>query len=305
MTQESGTRSRPNYLPYVLIVVGVLVLVGNLTGGFGSVFRLALAVLNLWPIVLIAVGVDLITGGAYRPIVAAAAVVLGLLLLFAPFDLGGRMGGAGVAHDVAVPFDGATSAEVSIDLGVASLLLGSSPSTTMVVSGTVTPSRSERFEQSSRLRGQTLVVDLKSARARGLFGFGGVGDVGRGGWDLALTQHLPMALDVDTGVGESNLDLRALRLTAFDLDAGVGSVTVTLPAGTYRASIDGGVGNVTLRLPEGTPARVTVDTGLGTVATDSGYQRSGDVYTTASYAGSGLEVIVSAGVGQVRLETVR
>src|SRR5690606_28042531 len=201
--------------------------------------------------------------------------------------------------------DGASRAEVSIDLGVARLSLNSSPGTSDVVSGTVTPARGERFEQSATRNGQVLAVDLRSRTTRGWFGFGMGGTFGESVWDLTLSQRVPIDLDVDTGVGESYLDLSDVQLTDFDLDAGVGSVVLVLPDGDYRARIDGGVGTITLRLPEGIAAMVRVGTGLGSVNADGGYQRSGDTYTTANYAGSGLQVNISAGVGQVRLETVR
>ena len=304
MTQESRKPNRSNYLPYILIAIGALILLGNITGGFGTLRNVFLGILGLWPIVLIAVGADLLTAGKYRPIIAAAAVVVGLVLLFAPAGMGGMRGSA-EPHDVRIGLQGADRAEVSLDLGVTQLTLASSPSVFEVVAGTVTPSRSERFEQSSERRGDVLEVDLRSRNSRGWFGFGFGGGFGGGSWDLMLSERVPIDLDVDSGVGESFLDLRGVRLTAFDLDAGVGSVVVVLPEGNYAASIDGGVGSVTLRLPQGIAAMVRVDTGLGGVNADGGYVRSGDTYTTPNYAGSGLRVNISAGVGQVRLETVR
>lgn len=305
MTQESGSPKRSNYLPYVLIVVGVLILVGNLGPGFGSVFRTLGSVLNLWPIALIAVGVDLMTSGKYRAIVIAVAVMAALVFLFAGPRLGGTMAGLGDPQDVRIALDGATSAEVSLDLGVANLELRSSPAAGAAVSGVVTPSRNERFEQDSSRNGSTLEVELRSRSARGPFNFGFFGGVGGGTWDLDLAQSVPVGLEIDTGVGESNLDLRNVRLTRFDLDAGVGSVDVTLPGGIYQASIDGGVGSITVRLPQGVAARIDVDTGLGGVSADDSFQRQGDVYTTAGFVGTGVRLSISAGVGQVRIETVR
>lgn len=309
MTQESGKPKRTNYLPYILIGVGAVILLGNITGGFTALRNVFLGILSLWPIVLIAVGVDLLTGGKHRAIIAAAAVVVGLVMLFAPPGMGGTRGSS-ETQDVRFGLEGASRAEVSIDLGVADLTLRSSAgiggaATSDVVTGTVTPSRGERFEASSRRNGQTLEVDLRSRNDRGWFGFGRGGGFGGGTWDLTLSERVPIGLEIDTGVGESHLDLRGVQLIGFDLDAGVGNVVLVLPDGNYTARIDGGVGTVTLRLPQGIAAMVRVDTGLGGVDADGGYQRSGDTYTTATYAGSGVRVDISAGVGQVHLETVR
>lgn len=305
MTQESGSPKRINYLPYVLIVVGALILIGNLGPGFGGLFRAIASLLNLWPLALIAVGVDLLTAGKYRAIVIGAAVVIALVALFAPARFGGSMTGAGEPQDVRVALDGATNAEVTLDLGVADLTLGSSPLTGEAISGVVTPARGERFELETSRRGATLDVELTSRRARGFLNFGVPGTIAGGSWDLVLSQSVPIDLDIDAGVGQSNLDLREVRLTRFELDAGVGAIDVTLPGGEYQGSIDGGVGGITIRLPRGAPARIVVDTGVGGISADADFQRQGDVFTTANYTGGGVRLAVSVGVGHVRIETAR
>jgi len=304
MTQATGKPQR-NYLPYILIIIGVLILLGNLGSGFDSVFRALGSLLNLWPFALIAVGVDLLTGGKYRAIVIAAAVVVALVFLFASPRFGGAMAGAGAPQDVRIALEDASSVEVLLDLGIADLTLGSRPMAGEAIGGVVTPSRAERFEQQWSRRGATLDVDLRSRSSRGPFNFGFFG-VGEGGtWDLRLSENVPIDLEIDAGVGRSRLDLRRVRLTGFDLDAGVGAVDATLPGGDYQASIEGGVGAITIRLPEGTPARVEVDTGIGGVSTDANFQRDGDVFTTPDFAGTGVRLEIDAGVGQVRIETVR
>jgi hypothetical protein len=304
MTQQPGTPKSTNYLPYILIVVGVLILVGNLGPGFGSVFTALGSLLNLWPIALIAVGVDLLTAGKYRTIVIGAAVVIGLVYLFAVPGMGGRLAGAGERQDVNIPLDGAASVDVAIDMGVARLMLGSSSTAADAVSGVVQPARGERFGMNTSRRGSTLQVELDSRNASRPFNIGFFGGVDGGTWDLDLTERVPIDLEIDAGVGSSELDLRNVLLSGFDLDAGVGSVSATLPSGDYSGSIDGGVGSITLRLPRGTPARIEIETGLGGVNAGSEFQRSGDVYTTANYDGDGVRLSISAGVGQVRIETV-
>lgn len=304
MTQESGKPKGNNYLPYILIVVGVLILIGNLGPGFGSLFTAFGSLLNLWPIAVIALGVDLLTAGKYRTMVIGAAIVIALVFLFAVPNQGGRVAGAGDPQDVRIALDGATSVDVTIDMGVAELTLGSDSTTTDAVSGVVRPSRAERFEQDSSRRGSTLEIELRSRNAGGPFNFGFFGATNGGNWDLNLTERVPIDLEIDAGVGSSQLDLRNVRLAGFELDAGVGSVEATLPGGNYTGSIDGGVGTITVRLPRGAPARIEVDTGLGGVSTSGDFQRSGDAYTTANYDGTGVRLAISAGVGQVRIETV-
>ena len=303
MTQESGRHKSTNYLPYILIAVGVLILVGNLGPGIGGLFGMLGSLFSLWPIALIAVGVDLLTAGKYRIMVIGAAVVIGLLFLFVP-RFGGGLSGAGVAQDVRVPLDGASTVEVSLDMGLAELRLGSSANLADAISGVITPSRAESLDQDSSRRGSTLEVELRSRNARGPFNVGFFGGFRGGEWNLDLTERVPIDLEIDAGVGSSRLDLRNVRLTGFDLDAGVGSIDATLPGGNYDGRIDGGVGSITIRLPRDAAARINVDSGLGGVSTDGAFQRSGDGYTTANYDGAGVRLTVNAGVGSVRIETV-
>lgn len=303
MTQGTGKPSTTNYLPYILIAAGVFILIGNLGPGRDGLFGLIGSLLGLWPIALIAVGVDLLTAGRYRTIVIGAAVVIALVFLFVP-GAGGGLSAAGDAEDVRIPLEGAAAVEVSIDMGLADLTLGSTAAMSDAVSGVVNPARGERFDQDSSRRGSTLEVELRSRNARGPFNVGFISSFGGGEWNLDLTERVPVELEIDGGVGSARLDLRNVRLAGFELDAGVGSIDATLPGGNFEGSIDGGVGNITIRLPRGTPARVAIDSGIGGVNVDGSFERSGDVYTTANFAGSGIRLSVNVGVGSVRIETV-
>lgn len=126
-------------------------------------------------------------------------------------------------------------------------------------------------------------------------------------WDLALTGSVPLALTVDTGVGDVLLDLALVRLSRLQLDTGVGASTVILPpTGGYEAHIGTGVGAATVRLPAGLPVRVTVARGLGGISIPAGFARDGDVYTTAGFAAAAerVELQVSSGVGRVAIQWV-
>ena len=59
----------------------------------------------------------------------------------------------------------------------------------------------------------------------------------RNRWDLALSQSVPLDLSIDLGAGESDIDLRGLKLERLEIDMGVGEVKLNLrgPAGR-RAS---------------------------------------------------------------------
>ncbi|MDZ4765437.1 MAG: hypothetical protein SGI73_12870 [Chloroflexota bacterium] len=84
-------------------------------------------------------------------------------------------------------------------------------------------------------------------------------------WDIALSPALPMDLEIHTGVGESDLDLSALNVTALRVSGGTGEIELTLPGASsaYAATINSGVGETTLTLPDNVTADLQVRMGTG------------------------------------------
>jgi hypothetical protein len=71
-------------------------------------------------------------------------------------------------------------------------------------------------------------------------------------WTIGLHPGLPLALEINNGVGRNNVfDLTGLQLDEVTIHTGVGDVDITLPAGREAtlASIDGGAGNLRVTVP--------------------------------------------------------
>src|SRR5262249_35744370 len=89
------------------------------------------------------------------------------------------------------------------------------------------------------------VVHLSQAAGAAEWFRGAAGLVGSGQrlrWDIELTPHIPLNLDLHSGAGRSNFDLSDLQLTGLNIASGAGELTVSLPAGQYSTRISGGVG---------------------------------------------------------------
>jgi hypothetical protein len=302
MTQPSSSTSRKNVLPYVLIGLGVLVLLGNLgLFRFDALLDAVINVLNLWPVALIAIGADMVTRGKHRALIAAAAVIAGVVILMAGVGIGGGVDAR--SNDVAIALAGASRADVRLQAGVATLDLTTGDGGGDVLWGTIQTGRGETLNSSSRVSGDTVIVSVASEHGYSV-GFPGRERV----WDLTLDDEVPTTLNVRSGVGRSTLDLRDLDLRGLQMDAGVGEVTVTLPdEGVYSGSINAGVGSVAIRVPQDAAVRLTVRAGLGRVNVRGGFTQDGDVYTSPAYrAGEpSAELRVEGGVGEVDIETVR
>lgn len=130
-------------------------------------------------------------------------------------------------------------------------------------------------------------------------------------WEIALQNNVPLDMDVDLGVGESDLNLGDLYLQNLVVDTGVGEATIDL-TGTVRESYDvqinGGVGETTVYLPEDVGLRVEADTGIGSLVIN-GLQRDGDsdVYTNEAYGEADVNITleISGGIGDITVQVGR
>jgi predicted membrane protein len=124
-------------------------------------------------------------------------------------------------------------------------------------------------------------------------------------WDLKLNDDIPMDLDINLGVGESNLELGGLMLNSLDIQTGVGETTIDLTGdwpNSFDVDIEGGVGKTTVRLPDGVGVRVETQTGIGTIDV-RGLIVNGDTYTNTAYDSANviLDIKVQGGVGAIDL----
>jgi len=86
-------------------------------------------------------------------------------------------------------------------------------------------------------------------------------------WNVHLSPNVPVDPNINSGVGDTSLDLGNLKLTNLKLVSGVGRVTVTLPAGdsAYPASIEDGVGSVDIRIQKQGSINLKINGGVGSI----------------------------------------
>lgn len=132
-----------------------------------------------------------------------------------------------------------------------------------------------------------------------------VGDKLVNEWNLQLSSQVPMRLEIDTGAGESDLDLRGLDLSALDIEIGVGRTVVDLSSALdhdLRATITGGVGELSVKLPADMGVQVSAETAIGGL-TSAGLVRNGDSYVNEAFRGAAhtLYLDISSGIGGIEL----
>ncbi len=289
--------------PIILIGLGLVLLLNNLGMVNWSVWDI---IVQFWPILLIAIGLDILIGrrsglGSLLTLVVLLAVAGAALWLYtsqvAPAP-------ALTTESIDQSREGATLADVAISFGAGTLRLGVLPEGSSLIAGTVALGKGERLVRDFHKNGDTAVLALRSEGFT-LFPFVYRPNADTLLWDLRLNPDVPLRLTVSTGVGESTLDMERLKLTELDLHAGVGNVTLTLPArGQMQASINGGVGQVNVRIPAGMAARVHATAGLGNSQVSGNYQRQDGAYVSPGYdtAENRVDLEVKGGIGKITVQ---
>lgn len=281
----------------ILIALGLVFLLNNLGILPWDIWNV---LWRLWPLALIAVGLDFLLGrdSRYRvPLLVGTLVIGGLLVTFWSARPGG-LGGAARVEEIGENIGGARAARVQISSGVTRLRLDALSDTSRLIEGRVSLLAGEELERSANREGDILVYVLRS-RSRG----GSFNATNSQGWNLSLTPVIPIDLRVNTGVGESDLDLSGLQLTRLEVNSGVGRAQIRLPGqGQFDAHIDGGVGEIQVTIPEEMALRFVAKAGLGRVNLPRGLVSVGEnSYESEGYAGAQnrVNLEINGGIGQI------
>ncbi len=285
--------------PVILIGLGIVFLLNNLGALTWNVWEV---IFRLWPVLLIAVGLDLLIGrrsvwGSLLALALTLAVFAGALWLFGA-GIGARQVVTG--EEIMQTLGGATRAEVTIKPGIGTLHIEPLAESANLVEGVIHLGRGERMVRDFAVEDETATFTLQSEGATlGPF-IGGWGD--ERAWEIRLNPDVPLKLEISLGVGESRIDLTGLTVDDLEVSMGVGQTTVTLPdEGHFQARIEGDIGQTIVVIPAGLAARIHVDTGLAGSQLPDDYQRQDDVYTSPGYgsAENRVDLEVSQAIGNV------
>lgn len=297
-------RRRSLVWPLVLISLGVVFLLNNLGVVSWDVWSL---LWRMWPVLVVAIGLDMIIGR--RPGIWPIVTVVVVIGLFAgAFWLFGATGyalaGDQVITQIAQGTDNAALAEVTIRMNIGTMnldVLEDSPG--ILVEGMIETSEFENVVENYNISGNVVKYSLSSSGQQYNPGWLFSKDVDQEkSWDLLLSPDVEMDLQVDSGVGRTELNLTKMTLSHLDVDSGVGEVVVFLPEeGDFDANLNSGVGKIEVFIPANVAVRIAVDSGLGNVSLKGDFvQRNGYYYTDAFDPGSAsIDVYLDGGVGNI------
>ncbi len=286
--------------PLILVAIGLALLLSNL----GLLTWSAWDLLQLWPLLLMAVGIDLLVGrrttaGAILAAVLITALLAGGLWLASS---GYRAPGEPVGQTVEQPLQDMSKADVSLKPAVGDLSLSALDSTSKdLLTGGVHAYQQGTVTSHFSLVGGTPTYVLEAQGAGVIFPTFGRGPT----WDLRLNPGLPISLTVEQGAGQMTLDFRGLQISNLKVNLGMGQITVTLPAkGQYHAQIEGAIGDTTVILPEGLEAKIELNAALAARSVPAGFSHEGNLYVSSGYeaAADRVDLVIGEAIGNVSIE---
>ncbi len=301
MNEQNGRRQGGVVGPLILISLGVILLLNNLGLLDWTVWEI---LLRLWPLLLVAAGLDLILGqrsawGSLLTVVLTFAV-LAVALWLSQSQVG--TGGAVMTEELVQPLGEARQAKITVDPGVGILRIQAATHGRNLVEGKVRLGRREELAREFSTQGSTAVYALSSQSTS--FGPFVVGWAGRRVWDLELGPDIPLSLRANVGLGEADLDLTGLTVESLDLDLGIGQALVILPEdGAGEVKVEGAIGQTVVVIPETLAVKARLDTGIAAREIPSDYDCDEDVCVSPGYeaADERVELDVSQAIGRLVL----
>jgi hypothetical protein len=275
-------------------------------------------VLSLWPLLIVAAGIDIIgrgTDNTWLRVFSSLLVVGGLLYGAFVMTPSGRWFPFVTFNSSqgTTAFDESYDHDASVKTGVAEISGGVGEFTLAEGKDLVSAKGETPFDE------PVLDVSTSGSKADVVVSLG----EGMQAWpsgtraklDVLLDRSVVWDLTLKAGVSSTDADLSELKFSALRVDAGVSDTSVKL--GTISSvvgvhavpvEVDAGVSSLKLRIPEGAQVRLRIKGGLSAVSVDSGLKRlsGGDDkrYETSGFdeGDAYYEITVNAGVGSIGIE---
>lgn len=302
-------RPRPSvFWPIMLILGGVGLLLSNL--GYLPEPSWAMAS-RLWPVIFIALGIDLLIG---RRSVAGAVISALLILMLAAGVMGliffaryipalGELARGPVLQSYTFehPLAGIERAALRLDWSSQPGALSALEDSDQLLKGVITTYGTLDFTVDQMNAATQVRLDTHETAPRFNFRPGGMGRDEP--WVLRLNPEVRWDVDLDGGSGAFDFDLTGLPIEAFKLDGGSGAIELLLPAtGSFEGRIEGGSGAIDITAPQDVGLRILLDSGSGAFLPSARFTRvEGDddesVWESEGYAEAEIQIVLRIGQG--------
>jgi hypothetical protein len=270
---EDGQRQghNPSIWAFILIALGIIWLLfeAKILSGANLV-----VLFRLWPLVLIAFGLELLFGRRSRSIsllIGGGAIVLLLVLMAVGPALGLAPSAEVKTAQYSEPVGDATAASVNLDLSVGRTTINALSDSTKLIDADLRYVGDVDFKVTDSGSQKAVVLTSKNESVQ-WFSFLGLSlnaDENDLRWNIGLSPNVLLDVHLSGGVGDDTLDMSGLQLSRLSYKGGVGDTTLSLPGrGSYGVDFNGGVGKLLVNFADGAGVNATVDAGVGEITLD-------------------------------------
>ncbi|MCC6615890.1 MAG: hypothetical protein IT320_20640 [Anaerolineae bacterium] len=270
--RRSATQSNGTFVAFILIGVGVIWLLGQLNVLSGASFAV---LFRLWPLILVAIGINLLVGRGHPQVstlIGIVTVVVFVVLMLIGPSIGLAQTVEAQEAQYQEPLAGVESANVNLDLSVAETTIQAASDSSNLFEADLRYLGDVRYQADGEANKDIRLWTEGPVSTTNFFGFWPFGNFGDNDlrWDINLSPDVPLALDINGGVGKNTFNLSGLDITSLNIHAGVGETHLTLPAtdGAYPVTVDGGVGSTDVTIVEGAALTLNINGGVGEVVID-------------------------------------
>ncbi|TAN34510.1 hypothetical protein EPN29_03870 [bacterium] len=296
-------RYRSFWWPAVLILIGIFALVVN--SGLIPAERLE-RLIDLWPLLLIVIGAELIARRALRGAAGELAAVLIVLVAaggaMAYVALAPNAGGGSHTLDASDRAGDLEHASLEVDVGAATITVSGSAG----LGGDLYRAHIEYSGGKPDITLDRTTGDLRISQSSTRFG---IFQSHRFVLGLQLDSSLPWKITSNTGAATGTLQLAGVQVASIELNTGASREDITLgpPSGIVPITINGGALTVHLHRPSGTPTSVSVSGGAVSLDADGRQQRGIGTqnWQSAGYDGAtdGYRVEIDGGACTVTIDS--
>jgi len=287
----------------VLLGLGVILLLGNL----GYLATRALPLLSkVWPILLVAAGIDIAFGkqrsGWYTVLRAGLGILLVGLIFWLAVAFPTGTSNRDVNFEQSV--DNATSSNIGISLVAGEFkLTGDSEADTLLAVSAVLPGNVTLVpDYTDPKNGESsLVVKVDNDQWQAL-------NTSSYLYNFKITSGLPIRLDTQLIMGDLQINLLGTDVNELNTEMAIGAQTVYLPCNNgLTANLQQAVGNIELYIPQGCNVTIHLENALVNTNLPAGYRRNGDVVTnpSADKKNGSLDVKIGLAVGAVGIHETK
>jgi hypothetical protein len=289
------------FLGTFIVLVG-FVLLGQSTG----LYHINLDIWQLWPLLIIAIGLSLLSRGSWVAALITALVTILVLAIIGTVILINAVSGEGGTFQSRAPtFEhfsierelGVKSALIKVQTGVGRLTIDGGSK--RLVSGTFRSSFL-RLDTQSEVKSGVQQVTLKT-----------VGSLRRFGrrtneLEFSINSFIPVQLVVESGAIDMDIDLSKVNAELVDIDTGASRLNLVMGnEATYsKVNIGAGASSINIDLPGTVGARVVIDSGLSSKDLVGFKKVNSKTYETENYntALKKVEINLDVGVSSVTIE---